>query len=74
VSAWKVYGQGRVNKWELYNLAEDPVELNNLVEEYPEKVEELSMLYDDWAAEVGAYEKKELDSLKKASTSLVESN
>ena len=65
VSAWRVPGKGRDNNWELYNLAEDPVEVNNLAEEHPEKVEELITLYEAWAAKVGAYEKNALDSLRK---------
>ena len=31
--------------WELYNLKDDPSELNNLAMKYPEKVEELSKYY-----------------------------
>lgn len=31
--------------WELYNMSDDPTEVNNLAKQLPEKVEELEMLY-----------------------------
>lgn len=36
-------------EWELYNLAKDPTELNNLVNEYPDKVKELQQKWNTWA-------------------------
>jgi arylsulfatase A-like enzyme len=36
-------------EWELYNLAEDPTEINNLVKKYPEKAEELKQYWNKWA-------------------------
>ena len=35
---------------ELYNLAEDPTELNDLASQYPEKVGELAKLWEQWMA------------------------
>ncbi len=35
--------------WELYNMAVDRSEMNNLAEKMPEKVAELSKLWNDWA-------------------------
>lgn len=67
VSAWRVPGKGRVNEWELYNLAEDPVELNDVAKNYPDKVAKMTEQYKNWAKEVGAYPKSQLDSLKKVS-------
>ncbi len=37
----------------LYNLEEDPAELNDLKHEYPGKVQELQELYDKWTEKVG---------------------
>ena len=51
---WKLaYDARRAEKWGLYNLAEDPTELHDLSEAYPEKREELLALYEAWAEEVG---------------------
>jgi arylsulfatase len=34
-------------EWELYNLKDDPTELKNLANKFPERVNELSRNYDD---------------------------
>ncbi|XOV93469.1 MAG: arylsulfatase [Bacteroidota bacterium] len=47
VSKWNYNGP---QKWELYNIKEDRTELNDLSELIPDKVAELSTLWDDWAA------------------------
>lgn len=39
--------------WELYNLAADRTELNDLIDEEPERVAELEKLYQAWADRVG---------------------
>jgi arylsulfatase len=39
--------------WELYNLQTDRTELNDLAEKHPQRVEELSELYQAWAKRVG---------------------
>jgi len=46
---WKLV---RVNKqdWELYNILEDPTELNDLAQQRPDKVEELEKLYREYMA------------------------
>jgi arylsulfatase A-like enzyme len=38
-------------KWELYNMENDRSEIHDLAEVMPEKVSEMSRLYDQWAAE-----------------------
>ena len=35
--------------WELYDIEADRGEMNNIAEQYPAKVEELTRLYDEWA-------------------------
>ena len=39
--------------WELYNLKIDRTELNNLVNEYPELVQEFILVYKLWAERCG---------------------
>ncbi|GIW95064.1 MAG: N-acetylgalactosamine-6-sulfatase [Pirellulaceae bacterium] len=49
---WKlVVANGGSGQPELYNLAEDIAESQNLAERYPERVTELKRLYDAWNAE-----------------------
>ncbi len=45
---WKLVARHRQN-WELYDVAADRTELKNLAAGYPEKVKEMSALYDAWA-------------------------
>ncbi len=40
-------------RWELYNIAEDRSELNDLAESMPEKVAELARMWQIWADRVG---------------------
>jgi arylsulfatase A-like enzyme len=47
---WKLVSQRPINKWELYNVKTDRSEGNDLSASYPEKVAELSALYNAWAA------------------------
>jgi arylsulfatase len=35
-------------EWELYNLKEDPAEMNNLSSEYPERVKQMVALWDQY--------------------------
>ena len=37
-------------RWELYQMADDPTELNDLASQYPEKVGELAKLWKQWRA------------------------
>lgn len=39
-------------KWELYNLAEDRCELNDLAEKFPERIKQMSSEWEAWARRV----------------------
>ncbi|MCB0460485.1 MAG: arylsulfatase [Flavobacteriaceae bacterium] len=43
-----------MNSWELYNLKEDPSEINNIAAEYPEKVREMAEKWQSEASRVQA--------------------
>jgi arylsulfatase len=42
-------------KWELYNMHDDRTEMNDLTETYPEKVEEMKTMWEDWAQRIQVY-------------------
>ncbi len=46
---WKAVEDRRVKSWELYNLESDRCEVNNLAEEHPEIVKQLSDRWYQWA-------------------------
>ncbi len=52
--------------WELYDLEADRTELHDTAIEHPDKVKELSALYDGWAGKVGALPWRELRSKESA--------
>jgi arylsulfatase A-like enzyme len=47
IGDWKISAL-KNKSWELFNLAEDRTETNNLAKEYPDKVEQISVLWEDW--------------------------
>ena len=50
---WKLVSEGNT-RWELYNMVDDRTELNDLSESEPERVTEMSDVYEKWAAYTGA--------------------
>tara|TARA_B110000263_G_scaffold73691_1_gene64414 strand:- start:336 stop:800 length:465 start_codon:yes stop_codon:yes gene_type:complete len=50
---WKLVSEGNT-RWELYNMVDDRTELNDLSESQPERVTEMSDVYEEWAAHIGA--------------------
>jgi arylsulfatase A-like enzyme len=50
---WKLVSAYGKDAWELYDMEQDRTEINNLSEKHPEKVTELSTLYDQWADQTG---------------------
>ncbi|NIJ44882.1 arylsulfatase [Wenyingzhuangia heitensis] len=51
---WKiVYSRDLEDKnWELYNLKNDPTELDNLAKEYPKKLQKMILSWEKWAVRV----------------------
>lgn len=55
---WKVVTH-RASQWELYDIEKDGTELNNLADEYPKRVKELSQLWHKTAVETDHLTKKQ---------------
>ena len=62
---WKLVGKGVSApggvdraKWELYDIAKDRTETNDLAAAHPEVVSELAAKWDQWAEKVGVFPKK----------------
>jgi arylsulfatase A-like enzyme len=61
---WKLVGRGvspagglKKENWELYNLAEDRTELNDLAATHPEKLEAMSKQWEEWATHASVFPK-----------------
>jgi arylsulfatase len=39
--------------WELFRIAEDYTEINNLAAQFPERVAEMDKVWKEWAIKVG---------------------
>jgi arylsulfatase len=59
VGNWKLVASFQ-GDWELYDLAADRTELNNLASQSPERVKQLSRLWQDWADRAGVVPWEEL--------------
>lgn len=57
---WKIVRSGN-EPWELYNLEQDRSEINNLAEENPEVLMQLSAKYDAWAAKNKVLPREEVE-------------
>lgn len=49
VGDWKLVHQGNKGAWELYDLKADRTEVNNLASSQPERVQQLTALWNAWA-------------------------
>ena len=49
---WKLVSK-HPGGWELYNIAQDRTETNDLAASQPDRVRKMSALYDQWAAKCG---------------------
>ena len=56
---WKAVAPRR-QSWELYDLARDRTETENLADKHPEKVQQLAALWNDWAKRCGVMDWDEL--------------
>jgi len=61
---WKLVGRN-AGSWELYDMHADRTELNNLAAQNPDKVKELTDLYDNWAARCNVLPRDKLPPLRK---------
>ena len=50
IGNWKIVRPHK-KEWELYDLAADPTELENLIRKHPEKAESLKAQFNQWAKE-----------------------
>ena len=62
---WKLVGQ-RNGPWELYHMARDRTELNNLAESHPKEFGELKSKWDAWADKVGVLTPEQFDQARNA--------
>lgn len=51
---WKLVAKGAQGPWELYDLETDRTELNNLVEQQPERVQVMAQQWEEWAEQAHA--------------------
>jgi len=58
IEDWKLVAAKPDLEWELYNLAEDRTELDDLSERFPEKKQQLIKIYETWAKENGVKPRK----------------
>lgn len=42
---------GRESDWDLYHVAKDPAETNNLAADHPDRVREMDQLFQQWQRE-----------------------
>ncbi len=53
IADWKLVAKGPDGPWELYDMANDRTELNDLASKHPERVAEMSRTWEQWARRVG---------------------
>src|SRR4029077_16405795 len=49
VGDWKLVAKGPAAPWELYDLKADRTETNNLAEQHPERVRQMTANWEAWA-------------------------
>ncbi|MFP4204107.1 MAG: arylsulfatase [Opitutales bacterium] len=55
---WKIVRRSHKGGWSLYNLREDPAEINDLAEEQPERVQEMGDEWENWLENTESGEQK----------------
>ncbi|MAT15894.1 MAG: arylsulfatase [Planctomyces sp.] len=53
VGEWKLCWDKKVKEWELYHITTDRTELNDLANEQPDRVKEMSAAWEAWAERTG---------------------
>lgn len=51
---WKLVAHGKDAAWELYDLEKDPSEIHNVSLKFPEKTQELRVLFEEWKKKVSS--------------------
>ena len=46
---WKLVAKGKTGPWELYNIADNRTETEDLAQKYPQRTEEMATLWEQWA-------------------------
>ncbi|NJO01548.1 MAG: sulfatase-like hydrolase/transferase, partial [Bacteroidia bacterium] len=68
---WKLVANGKADwvndepVWELYNLAQDPFETQNVISEFPERAEALKAQYAAWAVKTGVLGPKAFNEIRR---------
>lgn len=65
VGRWKLV-RAHPEPWELYDMTLDRTELNDLAQAHPERVAEMSRLYEDWAARCGVLPREKVVALMRS--------
>jgi arylsulfatase len=52
---WKLVARGKSGDWELYDMERDRSELNDLADQYPDKVTELAAEWQAWGQRAGIF-------------------
>jgi arylsulfatase len=62
IGSWKLVRK-YPEPWELYDLARDRTELNDLAAQQPQRVQEMAAQYEAWAARCGVIPRERIDRL-----------
>jgi arylsulfatase len=46
---WKLVAKGPTGNWQLYNMAQDRTEMNDLADKYPERTQKMIKMWENWA-------------------------
>lgn len=50
---WKIVRSGRKQPWELYHLDRDPLELEDLAEKHPDRLQRMTAAWTAWSEKIG---------------------
>jgi arylsulfatase len=49
---WKMVKHGQDSTWNLYDIIQDPTEINDVAEQHPDVVAHMDSLYNEWLQKV----------------------